>query len=187
MHGSRSWAVLGESGLSLENASYDHECMISNFETYIHYAIGVCDKKELNYALNGMYAAMIENAIGYIHSLESTRTKHRYKVPDWHYSMDDHIKIADKFLERFIKYTKSNGLKINENIILTITELVRLQFINDTVPQLEIMYQQNIKKIEELKNKLIQEKVCYFAENKENDIIFREGITNSSVTVSTVV
>lgn len=187
MHKSRSWNVFGESNLALEIASFDHESYMGRFETYIHYAMGVCNTKEMNYAINGMYAAMIENSMGYIHGLESTRTKHRYNVPDRHYSMEDYIGIADKFYERFMLYTQKYELKVNINVIQTITDLSRLQFINDTVSQLESMYHDNCSKIEELKSRLMQEGICYLSKTKEDDIIFKEGIHNEPVAVNTVV
>lgn len=187
MHRSRSLNVLGTSNQSLDISNYDHKSRMGRFETYIHYAIGVCNAKELNYAVNGMYAAMIENAIGYIHSLESTRTKHRYGVPDWHYSMEDHIGIANEFLDRFQVYAKNHGLNTNVKVIQIITELSRIEFINDTISQSEEKYSDNRRKIKELKNELMQKGICYFSKAKADDVIFKEGIYDASADVNTVV
>lgn len=187
MHSSRSWNVPGESKQSEDIPSFDHFSMMGYFESYLHYAMGVCGGQELRYAVNGMYAAMIENALGYIHGLESTRSKHRYQIPDWHYTMEDHIGIAGQFSERFWAYAKEHGLEADSAVIEAITEYARLQFINQTVSQMETDYKKNSEKTERLKEWLEREGISYFSGTKEDDIIFKEGIHEAFAAVNTTV
>jgi hypothetical protein len=126
------------------------------------------------YAQKGIYTAVLENTMNYIHELESASGRHRYPLDDLGYTLYEHVQVVDDFYQHYLSCVNDRQRELNRDYIDTMTELVRLQFINDTLPQVQSAYDRNCIQINKLKERLLQMGIVY-QENSRKDMIFKEG------------
>lgn len=181
MHGSRSWSILGELEKSkLRNGTFEPKSQMGLLENYLRYlkymdVVG----NTLNDALFGIYHALLENAMDYIHVMESSRMRYRYPVPDLHYEMEDHLGIADEFLNAFDAYVQKLGFQYDKSSIELLTELVKLQFTNSTISQTYVDFENNEKRISQIKRTFAEKGLCEDVVEMNHDINLKEGIGNT--------
>lgn len=175
MHHSKSWSIPQDDQIErFKPLGYDPRSQKIRLKQYFKYIESICDKQEILYAQRGIYKALLENAMNYIHELESASGRHRYPIDDMGYTLFDHVQVIDDFYNFYIGCVKDEEKKLNKNYIDTLTELVRLEFVNDTLPQMKSIYDKNCIEIEKLKEMLLDMGVVY-EKNFRKDIIFREG------------
>lgn len=173
MHNSRSWNVIPDE-IKEKCLSYDPRSQKIRLKQYYDFLLTISNEYELTYAQRGIYLALLENTMDYIHEMESACGRHRYPLDDLGYTLFDYVKVADDFYEFYLSCVNDVGEKKNRDCINAFTELVRLQFINDTFPQLQSSYHANCERIYNLHNKLCQMGISYQV-NLRKDIIYREG------------
>lgn len=173
MHNSRSWNVIPDE-IKEKCLSYDPRSQKIRLKQYYDFVLTISNEYELTYAQRGIYLALLENAMDYIHEIESARGRHRYPLDDLGYALFDYVKVADDFYKFYLSCVNDVDEKKNRECINTFTELVRLQFINDTFPQLQSSYNANCERIYNLHNKLCQMGISYQV-NLYKDVIYREG------------
>lgn len=182
MHSSRSWNALGKMPLEkIKNGSFTPDAQIGLIGQYIQYLLNIdLSDEELYYAVIGIYTALIENTMDYFHVLESTRNKHRYNVPDLHYSFEDYIGLAEKFFENFVDLGNKYNISYDRKIFEKITELTKRKFINECIPQLQSDYEENEHRISSLEDYLGKLQICENIIDIQRDINMRGGISHES-------
>ena len=175
MSRSKSWSIAHDDAKErFKPLGYDPRSQKERLKKYFHYIETICGEKEILYAQKGIYQALLENTMNYIHELESTSGRHRYPLDDLGYTLYEHVQIVDDFYDFYLSCAGDREKALNQDYIETITQLIRLQFINETIPQLQGSYDQNCVEIETLRERLSDLGVVY-EENIRRDMIFKEG------------
>lgn len=180
MHGSRSWNILGKINLTdLKNGSFEPECQMGRLEEYLDYIAQTCKDEENEDAILAIYMVLLENTLDYKNVMESGRTRFRYNVRDLHYEMKQYVELADIFFDRFLTYARKKKITYRREVVELITELLRLQFINSAVSQLQTDFDKNEKRIAEIKESLQMRGLCEDVAVLKQDMNLQAGIGNT--------